>query len=264
VKSFLIRCFPARWRDRYGDEFEAILEERPLGPFDVADILLAAIDAHLHLRGIEAASQRRRGFMMSLRLGGSAAILGGILFLAGFVASSIDQNDDGAGPWTAFLLASAAALLLALIGLSSFQARRHPRLIWTAFAVPALGTVLSCVGIVGMAVVGDRPLVAGFSPWEFWIFGVFGTVLGSALFAIATYQTRALSRRAAALLATGSIVLVAVLVVGMSGLWPAGVGDAGWVSTVLILAGLLAFSTGWIALGWTALRLQQPTATAAA
>ena len=115
MTSFLIRCFPARWRDRYGDEFEAILEERPLGPFDVADILLAAIDAHLHLRGIEAASQRRRGFMMSLRLGGSAAILGGVLFLGGLLASSIDQTDDGDGPWTAFLFAGTAALLLELL-----------------------------------------------------------------------------------------------------------------------------------------------------
>jgi len=263
VKSLLIRCYPARWRDRYGDEFEAILDERPLGPFDVADILLAAIDAHLHLRGIDAASNHTRGFMMSLRIGGSAAILGGVLFLAGLVASSIDQSDDGAGPWTAFLLAGTAALLLALIGLSSFQARRHPRLIWTAFAVPALGTAVSCIGIVGMAVVGDRSLIADFSPWEIWIFGIFATVLGSALFAVATYRTRALSRRAAALLATGSIVLVAILVVGMTGIVPALVGDAGVVTSVLMLAGLLAFSAGWIALGWTALRLERPAVAAA-
>jgi hypothetical protein len=263
VKSLLIRCYPARWRDRYGDEFEAILDERPLGPFDVADILLAAIDAHLHLRGIDAASHHTRGFTMSLRIGGSAAILGGVLFLAGLVASSIDHSDDGASPWTAFLLAGTAAPLLALIGLSSFQARRHPRLIWTAFAVPAIGTAVSCVGIVGMAVLGDRPLVGDFSPWEIWVFGVFGTVLGSALFAVATYQTRALSRRAAALLATGSIVLVAVLVVGMTGIVPAMVGDAAVVTSVLMLAGLLAFAAGWIALGWTALRLERPAAAAA-
>ena len=51
MRSFLIRCYPARWRARYGDEFEAILEERPLGPFDVADILLGAFDAQLRLRG---------------------------------------------------------------------------------------------------------------------------------------------------------------------------------------------------------------------
>jgi MFS family permease len=264
VKSFLVRCFPARWRDRYGSEFEAILEERPLGPFDVADILLAAIDAHLHLRGIEAASQRRRGFMMSLRLGGSAAILGGVLFLGGLVASSIDQTDDGGGPWTAFLFAGTAALLLALIGLSAFQARRHPRLIWAAFALPAIGMAMACIGIVGMAVAGDGPLVAGLSPWDIWVLGILGTVLGSALFAIATYRTRVLSQRAAALLATGSILLVAILVIAATRVWTAGTGDAGVVTTVLTFVGVLAFTGGWIALGWTALRLQEPTVTAAA
>ena len=51
MKALLIRCYPARWRARYGDEFEAILEERPLGPFDVADILLGALNAQLRLRG---------------------------------------------------------------------------------------------------------------------------------------------------------------------------------------------------------------------
>jgi hypothetical protein len=114
-----------------------------------------------------------------------------------------------------------------------------------------------------MAVLGDRPLVGDFSPWEIWVFGVFGTVLGSALFAVATYQTRALSRRAAALLATGSIVLVAVLLVGVTGILPATVGEGGVITSVLILAGLLAFSTGWMALGWTALRLERPAVAAA-
>ena len=32
MKHALIRLYPARWRARYGDEFEAILEERPLRP----------------------------------------------------------------------------------------------------------------------------------------------------------------------------------------------------------------------------------------
>ena len=78
---------------------------------------------------------------MSLRVGGSAAILGAILFLAGFIVTSIDSNDGvEAFPGAALILAGTALLLLALVGLSSFQARRHPRLIWTAFAIPASGS----------------------------------------------------------------------------------------------------------------------------
>ena len=63
--ALVLRLYPARWRARYGDEFAAVLEERPLGPFDVADVLLGALDAHLHLRGLGAASQHAKGFAMS-------------------------------------------------------------------------------------------------------------------------------------------------------------------------------------------------------
>jgi hypothetical protein len=257
MNRFLIRLYPTSWRTRYGDEFESLLEERPLGPFDVADVLLAAIDAHLSLRGRGAASHRQRSFTMSLRLGGSAAILGGTLFIAGFVATSLDGT-DAAFPGAAMILAGTAALLIALIGLSSFQARTHPRLIWTAFAVPAIGAVMSCVGLVAMAVFGDEPLVAGLSAWSIWMLGLIATIVGSALFAVATYQTRALSRHAAGLLAGGSGFLLLVAVIGMSGLLA---GDT--FSQALMFAGLLAFSVGWIALGWAAVRLDRPAAATA-
>ena len=156
MRSLLIRLYPASWRARYGDEFEAILEEGPLGPFDVADILLAAIDAHVNLRGRVVAVSSPRSFTMSLRLGGAAAIVGAVLFPAGLIVASINEGNDQF-PGAALMLAGTGALLLALIGLSSFQARQHPRLIWAAFALPALGTVMSSLGLVAMATVGDRP-----------------------------------------------------------------------------------------------------------
>lgn len=259
MRSFLIRLYPATWRARYGDEFEAILEERPLGPFDVADIVLAAFDAHLHLRGLDAASNRERGFTMSLRLGGSAAILGAFLFLTGFVVTSMDDSEGvEAFPGAALILAGTALLLLALIGLSSFQARRHPRLIWTAFAVPAIGLTLSGIGIIAMASLGDGPFLAGLSPWDIWILGVVATVVGSGLFAIATYRTGALPRPAAGMLAVGSALLLGVMILGMGGL--SGLSEIG---PALILVGLLAFSAGWMALGWTAIRLERPIAATA-
>jgi hypothetical protein len=63
--NLLLRVYPSHWRTRYGEEFELLLTERPLGRFDVADVLLGALDAHLHLRGIEGASQHGRGFAMT-------------------------------------------------------------------------------------------------------------------------------------------------------------------------------------------------------
>lgn len=253
-----MRLYPAAWRARYGDEFEVILEERPLGPFDVADIVLAALDAHLNLRGLDAAPHRQRGFTMSLRFGGSAAILGGILFPAGFVVSSIDDTAGvEAFPGAALFLAGTGLLLLALVGLSAFQARQHPRLIWAAFAVPAIGLTMTGVGIAAMAVRGDGPFLAGLSPWDIWVLGIFATVVGSGLFAIATYRTGALPRRAAGLLGTGSAILLAVIFLGMGF-----VGVPEGLVPALILIGVVAFCAGWVALGVTAVRVDRPaTAT---
>lgn len=44
----LLRCYPAAWRERYADEFLALLEERPPGIRQALDIVAAAIDARLH------------------------------------------------------------------------------------------------------------------------------------------------------------------------------------------------------------------------
>lgn len=253
MRTLLVRLYPARWRARYGDEFSAILEERPLGPFDVADILVGALDAQLRLRGRGADPQHARRFTMSLRVGGAAAILGAILFLTGFVLTSIDDREGvEAFPGAAVILTGTALLLLALIGLSSFQARRHPRLIWTAFAVPAIGLTLTGVGIVALVARGDGPLLAGLSPWDVWILGVFATVVGSCLFAIATYRTGAMPRFAAGLLAAGSAVLLGVMIVGMGF-----VGLPQALAQALVLVGLVGFSAGWVALGWTAIRLDR-------
>ena len=255
MRSLLIRLYPARWRARYGDEFEAILEERPLGPFDVADILLGALDAHLHLRGRGADMQNAMGFSMSLRLGGAAAILGAILFLTGFVVS-FDRRYRGRGGVSraALILAGTALLLLALIGLSSFQARRHPRLIWTAFAVPAIGLTMTGVGIVGMAAPETghswRALARGHLDLGRLCDGRgFGPVRDRDL------PNRRLAAGGRGPAWRGLAVLLAVFVLGM-GL----VGVPEGIVPALILVGLLAFTAGWVALGWTAIRLEQPSA----
>ena len=211
MKRLLIRVYPARWRARYGDEFEAILDERPLGPFDVADILLGALDARLRLRGRrDAISPPTRGFPMSLRIGGLAAIAFGVL-VAVSIGGSIGILPPSLDPAFQLVFFSVASLLLllALVGLSATQARAHPRLIWAAVAIPAAGAVLTLVGMLGMALFGDNAVVAGVSSWYFFMFGIMAAFLGSALFAIATYRTGTLSRPGAALVAIGTAIPIA-------------------------------------------------------
>lgn len=43
----LISLYPRAWRERYGDEFLALLAERPPSPRDRLDIVRSAVDAHL-------------------------------------------------------------------------------------------------------------------------------------------------------------------------------------------------------------------------
>jgi Rieske Fe-S protein len=45
----ILRVFPPRWRDRYGEEFLALLAERGISG-DLLDVLAAALDARLHPR----------------------------------------------------------------------------------------------------------------------------------------------------------------------------------------------------------------------
>src|SRR3990170_4587919 len=119
--ALLLRLYPARWRDRYGDEFAAVLEERPLGPFDVADVLLGALDAHLHLRGLGAASQHAKGFAMSLRIGGYAAILGAALIVL-VIALTGGRSGGSDNAASIALLVALAALLVGLTGMSAIRA----------------------------------------------------------------------------------------------------------------------------------------------
>ena len=248
--ALLLRLYPARWRARYGDEFAALLAERPLGPFDVADVLLGALDAHLHLRGLGSYSEHRKGYPMSLRLGGVAAVVGGALWFAGLMWSLLDPADQDPGAILAAF--GAVAFLVGLTGLSAFQARRHPALVWAAFALPAVGGALMTLGLFMLAVVGDQP-IAGVYGWALLIIGALGTIAGSLVFAVATYRTAALPRSGAITLGVTSAVSVVTFVVAST------LKESGPPALML---GLGAFALGWVVLGLQALRADRPALAA--
>lgn len=231
----LVRLYPASWRARYGEEFTALLEERSVGPFDVADIVLGAMDARLRLRDLNAAREPG-GVSMSLRIGGMAAIAGAaFLALAALVSMGFVETGE-AVPGILFVT-GLALLLVALAGMSAFQARAHPRLAWVAFAVPAVGTLASVLGMVGTSILGE-------SAWGVWFIGSMTALIGSAIFALLTYRTAELSRGAAVLLGVGSLLpFVGFVLSDFTG---------------LLLAAITCFLLGWFLLGVQAIRLDRP------
>jgi hypothetical protein len=46
--KWLLQLYPAAWRDRYGEEFDAVLERQPASIGMVLDVLAGAVDAHIH------------------------------------------------------------------------------------------------------------------------------------------------------------------------------------------------------------------------
>ena len=173
---------------------------------------------------------------MSLRIGGIAAIIGAPLWTVGFLFAN-DVGDVDLRTAAALLVAGSLALLVALAGLSAFQARVQPVLAWVAFALPAVGTIALTVGAFGVALGNE---VSG----AFFL-GLLAFFVGSSLFAIATYLTAVLSRPAAVLLGVAPVVAF----VG---------GGGGGSGGIVIVIGLLCFALGWFALGVQAIRLDRP------
>ena len=127
-------------------------------------------------------------------------------------------------------------LLVAITGLTAFQARAYPGLSWAAFGMLVVGTIVAFIGFFGAWLGRD-----GF--WNFGALGVLMALVGTMLFAIATYRTAALSRGAAVLLGVGAALPFLGMVLGQVMLMP---------------VAMALFLIGWFLLGLQAIRLDSP------
>ncbi len=186
---------------------------------------------------------------MSLRLGGAAATAGGALWL---VAMWLRLGSNvGSGAWVLLLLASVAQLV-GLAGLSAFQAREHPVLIWAAFSLPAIGALLTI--LAGAMFISDAGHAVEDQAFMVFIIGTFATICGSALFALATWRTAALSRSGAAALGVASVISLAAFFVRIGGI---AVDDE---IIMLFVVGSAAWAVGWIVVGLQAIGLDRRAA----
>ncbi len=178
-----------------------------------------------------------------------AATAGGALWLVAITWISLFDSNVGNGFWVLLLLAS-VALLVGLAGLSAFQAREHPVLIWAAFSLPAIGALLTILGAAMNA--GNNEYW-----WALFILGVVATIVGSGLFALATLRSAALPRSGAAVLGIASLISF-VTFAAQSGRRD---GDG---MIALFVVGLGAFAVGWIVVGVQAIGLDRRATAAGA
>jgi hypothetical protein len=89
LAAALTRLYPASWRERYGEEFAALLEQCPASPRTVASTAAGAVGAWLRWPATASASARLRGALTAVLWGGLAVLAAA----AGFVKAEIPATN---------------------------------------------------------------------------------------------------------------------------------------------------------------------------
>jgi len=243
--GWVVRLFPAAWRQRYADELLAILEAQTPSLRELIGLLYCALDAHLDPQvgaGGDFSFMEGRPSMRTRILAG-AAVGGGLVILFGLIITV----EDGIVFRLALFYAMAT---MGLIGIHARQAPRAPALAWIGF-LPALAAyAFSLVALLAPVAGATLPTIGGRNPGfvaqeAFWI--------TSALFGAVTLAIGVLPRPAALALTIGAPLAMIGMFIGNS---------AEPILAPAARLGVLAYgvSLAWLGLsGWMA----QPAPTAA-
>lgn len=128
----LVRLYPRAWRDRYEEEFLALLAERPPTLGDLVDTVRGAVDAHLSPQGEVEPSP------FTHRIPGLLALIAGAMWSAVFIAFVFWPRDA----WTLAGLVP-LSLLLMFLSLPGDYMAAHGRRIATALGVIGLCIVVA-------------------------------------------------------------------------------------------------------------------------
>ena len=242
--SALIRLYPRAWRERYEDEFLALLEARPPTIGDRFDIVRAALDARMHpqVRQPEAPEPAQvddaPDDTVVVRRLGYAALGGGVSWLLAWWLATVGATVvyDGYGPHrdgsSALPLLLLAAILLVggLIGhLIVLPASRRAARIGAIAAIPFL-------------------LLWSAGPWNAW----FGLV---ALGSLGVFAVGSIGATHWSVAATSGVVGGIVGIVGL-GLVTAGLVNIGTAVPYEVLLVITAAATPiWLAVGGSLIRV---------
>ena len=180
----LVRLYPRAWRDRYEEEFLALLAERPPTLGDLVDTVRGAVDAHLNPQAEVEPSP------WTHRIPGLLALIAGAMWSAVFLLFVFWQD----GAWAVAILIP-VSLLLMFLSLPGDYMAAHGRQIAVALGVIGLCIVianlpyslLTAVAGVGgylFALGGLLTLAAiraGIGPTGRWILLILAVILPAAI-----------------------------------------------------------------------------------
>jgi hypothetical protein len=276
--SWLLRLYPRAWRERYADEFSALLAEYPVTLFTIIDIGLGALDARIFPQLI---LERLDVLMQRLRLTAFTIFGAFVAFVvAGMGFQKMTEYDDFmtlahhniivgvtyvlvvVGAVAALLGVLAGGVPIALAALRfAIQQRRWD--ILSRFAVPPLTLVALFAYLKLMARIDRHPSVH--SSLTDTTFGIFVALFVLAAFASAVAVISAVNRSdlderlfrwtrlPAMLTVLAMIVVVAAMITWSVSLWQAApslfFGDDGLlasstVGNLVIHILIMAFATG--------------------
>jgi len=213
----LVRLYPRAWRDRYQDEFLALLAERPPTWGDLVDTVRGALDAHLNPQAETEPSP------WTHRIPGLLALIAGAMWSAIVLAFVFWQD----GAWNLAALFP-ISLLLMFLSLPGDYMAVHGRRI-----AIALGVVGVCIVIANL-------------PWS-WITAA--AAVGGYLIAFSGMLTLAAIRAEIGPFARWVLLILAVILPAAIG-FPAAMGFGNLTENESWLLGLLLpYGLAWILVG---------------
>ncbi len=221
-----VRLYPAAWRERYGEEMERLLLDRPPGPRATLDLAMGALDAHLH--GLGRSAGQDAGWA-SLPIG-AGAITAGALWVVGIVGAlgMVDVASAAELPIIGVAVSLFVATLLAVPVADAGVLGRLARL------VAGSGVALMGFGLAGMWL---ADLEVAYLPW---IVGLAAAILGAAALAATTLVGRRPGSRPMGVLLLGaSAQAIPVFLLQHTEPWP-------------IVAGAVLFGGAWV---WVGVRI---------
>jgi hypothetical protein len=228
----LVRLYPPAWRERYGDEFLALLEDRPPRRRDILDIAWSALDAHLFPQAPEGR------FRMFTRIAGLAALGAGVALLGGFLGFVV----PGINEYT--LLAFYVLALIGLVGIHLRHLAVRPALAWLAFAVPFLG-LFSGIAFVVLTRIGVLPTSGG----ELGYWTAISLWIGAAALGAAILSFRVLPVVVGLAFTMSAPLALLDLVASNSGV-------ASDTLAIVSQVGIVLFAMGWLGAGWSLVAAQ--------